>query len=152
MYLLHGATPDARATLASSFSCSCSDGHHFACVDHYCCSVCGHCLAYVCCARATCSTCGCVGVRVCAFVHWTPHFGFLIIFALLAAAAAVRIMSATPSLKLKLFTLWQPRYNSSRTSSSPFCDGHGRFISRACVCVLCSCMRVRATFALATNA
>ena len=36
---------------------------------------------------------------------------------------------------LKLSTLWQPRHNSSRASSSPFRDGHGR-CTGLCVRVL----------------
>ena len=42
----------------------------------------------------------------------------------------------TPSLKLSSSTLWQPRYNSSRTVSSSCCDVHGRCIC-VCVCPMC---------------
>ena len=65
------------------------------------------------------STCACV--RVCALVCWNPTFQLFELFSLLAAAAAaaaaVRIMfeSHTVPQALKLSTLWQPRYNSSRT-------------------------------------
>ena len=61
-------------------------------------------------------------MRVCALVCWNPTFQLFELFALLAAAAAaaaVRIMfeSHTVPQALKLSTLWQPRYNSSRTAS-----------------------------------
>ena len=49
------------------------------------------------------------------------------IFALLLLYHAVCI---TPSLKLSSSTLRQTLSNSSRTSSSSFCDGHGH-----CICV-----------------
>ena len=46
----------------------------------------------------------------------------------------------TPSFPaLKLSTLWQRRDNSSRTSSSSLCDGHGRCF---CVCNV-SCRAIR---------
>ena len=45
----------------------------------------------------------------------------------------------TPSFPaLKLSTLWQRRDNSSRTSSSSLCDGHGRCF---CVCMFAPCFR-----------
>ena len=44
----------------------------------------------------------------------TPHFSFFF-FALLLVAAAVSCLYHTVPQALKLSTLWQPRYNSSRT-------------------------------------
>ena len=53
-----------------------------------------------------------------------------IIHFLLLLAAAVSCLTTLPPM---LSTMWQPRTNSSRTSSSPSCDGHRR----------CNCARGR---------
>ena len=55
---------------------------------------------------------------------------------LLCSAAAASCLYHTVPQALKLSTWWQPRYNSSRTSSSSFCDRHGRCICcvRVCAC------------------
>ena len=46
----------------------------------------------------------------------------------------------TPSFTTSHSTLWQPRYNSSRTSSSSCCDGHGPCIYLCVrVCHVFSC-------------
>ena len=80
----------------------------------------------------------CVGFCRCVCVL-EPHnsaFSF-VCFARLAAAAVSYLYHTVPQA-LKLSTLWQRRrYNSSRSSCSSFCDGHGR---RICVrvCVPCS--------------
>ena len=54
-----------------------------------------------------------------------------------AAAVSWSVWCDTVLQALQLSHLWRPRYNSSRTSSSSFCDGHGRCIS--CVCVFVPC-------------
>ena len=57
-------------------------------------------------------------VRVSCLCAGTPHFSFASFFALLAAApAAVLCLYHTVPQALKRFTLWQARYNSSRTAS-----------------------------------
>ena len=104
--------------------------------------VCGHCLVYVCCLCATCLR-GCAGL-VCAYMCWNPTFQ-LVFFSLLLVAPAVRITSSVShrlSSSQALY-VWQPRCDNSRTSSSPYCDGHGRCISL--------CVRVRETFPVGMN-
>ena len=95
--------------------------------------VCGRLLTRVCAACV-------LRVRVCGPLHLcagTPHFSvFSIIFALTDAGVVVSCLHHTVPPPLKLSHLWQPLHNSSHTSSSPFCDGHGRctFVR---VCVPC---------------
>ena len=113
-------------TLASCFPRCYSHGRYYACVDHY--YACVD-IASACAVSATCAgLCG--SVHLCAGI---PHFSFLIFAA--HAAAVVSCLHHTVPQALKLSTLWQPRYKCSRTSSSSFCDGHGRCI---CVCA-CAC-------------
>ena len=124
---------DTVTTLASSFPRFDSHGH-YAYVHHY--YACAD-IVYACVSCVFCVFCVCVlRVRVCGSVHLCagiPHFSFLIFAA--HAAAVVSCLHHTVPQALKLSTLWQPRYKCSRTSSSSFCDGHGRCI---CVCA-CAC-------------
>ena len=70
--------------------------------------------------------CVCVGAcESCVFLCWDPTF-HLFVFALLAAAAAAAAAPAASAVScrqyhmvpqaLKLYTLWQTRYNSSRAA------------------------------------
>ena len=61
-----------------------------------------------------------------------PHNLRCVIFAFCSAAAASCLHHTVPQA-LTLSTLWQPRHNSSRTSSSFLCDSHW-----SCMCVQCS--------------
>ena len=63
----------------------------------------------------------------------TPHLHFLAIAHSCMMLPLYHICITTVSQTLKLSTLWQPRYNSSRTSGSSLCDRH-----RRCICV-CAC-------------
>ena len=58
-------------------------------------------------------------MQICALVCWNPTFQPLILFALLSTAVAAvsgRLYHRERRV-LMLYTLWQPRYNSSRTES-----------------------------------
>ena len=114
-----------------------TDTNYYACVDDYygCVDiayayVCVLCMCYVC-----MRVCG-PHLRICVLEsHMSVFLFFFVLLCLLFAVAAAAVhVCITPSLKLSSsLLLWQPRYNSSRTSKSSFCDGRGRCISlRVC--------------------
>ena len=93
---------------------------------------CGHCL----CGCAVCAIYTCACVRICACVCWKPTFQ-LYSFSLLCLLLLYHVC-ITPSLKplnSTVYTLWQPRYNSSRTSSSSLVTA----TDGASVCVYVPC-------------
>ena len=77
--------------------------------------------------------CGSVDLFVCWHLTFQLSFSFCLLCLLLAAAAVACRLYHTVPQTFELSTLWQPRYNSSRTAS--LC---GPII---CLCWHCICVR-----------